>query len=67
MMALTPKRLFLSFSLSLFMSISLLRLFSRAHYWVNKYILRRDVLWTLSTRQTSRPGVRLHKLRFEEL
>ena len=30
----------LSFSLSLFMSISLLRLFSRAHYWVNKYILR---------------------------
>ena len=31
MMALTPKRLFLS--LSLFMSISLLRLFSRAHYW----------------------------------
>ena len=38
MMALTPKRLFLSFSL--FMSISLLRLLSRAHYWVNKYILK---------------------------
>ena len=31
MMALTPKRLFISFSL--FMSTSLLRLFSRAHYW----------------------------------
>ena len=30
----------LSFFLSLFMSISLLRLFSRAHYWVNKYIRR---------------------------
>ena len=29
----------LSFFLSLFMSTSLLRLFSRAHYWVNKYIL----------------------------
>ena len=29
----------LSFFLSLFISISLLRLFSRAHYWVNKYIL----------------------------
>ena len=28
----------LSFFLSLFMSISRLRLFSRAHYWVNKYI-----------------------------
>ena len=41
MMALTPKRLFLS--LSLFMSISLLRLFSRAHYWVNKYILKMRV------------------------
>ena len=27
----------------------------------------RDVLWTPSTRQTSRPGVRLHKLRFEQL
>ena len=49
MMALTPKRLFLSFSLSLFMSISLLRLFSRAHYWVNKYIqsffYRSALLW----------------------
>ena len=30
-------------SLSLFMSISLLRLFSRAHYWVNKYILKMRV------------------------
>ena len=30
----------LSLFLSLFMSISLLRLFSRAHYWVNKYILK---------------------------
>ena len=32
----------LSFFLSLFMSTSLLRLFffSRAHYWVNKYILK---------------------------
>ena len=29
----------LSSFLSLFISISLLRLFSRAHYWVNKYIL----------------------------
>ena len=29
----------LPFFLSLFMSISLLRLFSRAHSWVNKYIL----------------------------
>ena len=29
----------LSFFLSLFMSTSLLRLFSCAHYWVNKYIL----------------------------
>ena len=28
----------LPFFLSLFLSISLLRLFSRAHYWVNKYI-----------------------------
>ena len=27
----------------------------------------RDVLLTPSTRQSSRPGVRLHKLRFEEL
>ena len=27
-------------SLSLFMSTSFLRLFSRAHYWVNKYILK---------------------------
>ena len=35
----------LSFFLSLFMSTSLLRLFSRAHYWVNKYILNN--CWTL--------------------
>ena len=33
----------LSLFLSLFMSISLLRLFSRAHYWVNKYILKMRV------------------------
>ena len=33
----------LSFFLSLFMSISLLRLFSRARYWVNKYILKMRV------------------------
>ena len=38
MMALTPKRSLSSF-LSLFISVSLLSLFSRAHYWVNKYIL----------------------------
>ena len=28
--------------ISLFMSTSLLRLFSRAHYWVNKYILKEN-------------------------
>ena len=33
----------LSSFLSLFISISLLRLFSRAHYWVNKYILKMRV------------------------
>ena len=32
----------LSFFLSLFMSISLLRLFSRAHYWVNKWRTRME-------------------------
>ena len=40
MMALTPKRLFLSFSLSLHFYLSSPP-FSRAHYWVNKYILFR--------------------------
>ena len=39
----TFRRLFLPFSLSLFISISLLRLFSRAHYWVNKYFLKMRV------------------------
>ena len=33
----------LSFFLSLFIFISLLRLFSRAHYWVNKYTLKMRV------------------------
>ena len=39
-MALTPKRLFLSFSLSLHFYLSSPPFFSRAHYWVNKYILK---------------------------
>ena len=40
-MALTPKRLFLSFFLSLSSCLPLFSaFFSRAHYWVNKYILK---------------------------
>ena len=39
MMALTPKRLFLSFSLSSCLPL-FSAFFSRAHYWVNKYILK---------------------------
>ena len=38
-MALTPKRLFLSFSLSSCLPL-FSAFFSRAHYWVNKYILK---------------------------
>ena len=39
MMALTPKRLFLSFSFSSCLPL-FSAFFSRAHYWVNKYILK---------------------------
>ena len=63
MMALMPKRLFLSFFLSLFVSTSLLRLFSRAHYWVNKYILKMRVSSKelFSTLKNSQLSVALQK------
>ena len=35
------------------MSTSLLRLFSRAHYWVNKYILNRECMGASTNRTTS--------------
>ena len=38
------------------MSTSLLRLFSRAHYWVNKYILKNNNLWVQKSSITHLQG-----------